>query len=508
MSDITVRRWGSGGMAGLIGSLAAAALLAGLGAASCGSSETKCTDCAGGAGGTGGTTTTTTSSTTTTSVLTCEAGQLDCDGDASNGCEATSPCENGGHCAEAAGCSSGNCEDGFCAGPPVIVDLAGNAFVTTAAPNGTEAIDDINNTGLGGWSSTSAVISTYVWVTKPGPLGLGLVATPGDAPGATVRLSALGKSFDVQIQSAGAVRGGTVDVPTAGYLKIDLQGISKTGSTFGEVKSLELRGPANEAMVYADDPANYYWSRRGPSVHLVYDPTGVEYFYGEVKVPPGEDTIGSYFMVTGFSEGYAGIQVKSETERWIIFSVWDPAQGQTTLVRKGPNVTAGNFGGEGTGGQSYLVFPWVAGTTYKFLTKAQPDGAGATNYTNWFHAPENGQWVLMAEWTRPNTTTHLGGLYSFVEGFLSDNGYLGRKALFGNQWVRAPGGSWTEVTSAYFDGDATAKNEQRLDFDGGVEGGLFMLRNGGFFSDGGEAYVTLNRPATGTAPNIDLASLP
>ena len=40
--------------------------------------------------------------------------------------------------------------------------------------------------------------------------------------------------------------------------------------------------------------------------------------------------------------------VKSTTERWILFSVWDGDNGaKTTLVRKAPNVVDNSFGGEG-----------------------------------------------------------------------------------------------------------------------------------------------------------------
>jgi hypothetical protein len=92
-----------------------------------------------------------------------------------------------------------------------------------------------------------------------------------------------------------------------------------------------------------------------------------------MSIPEGQDTLGSYFMANGFRGGYFGIQVNSPSERWILFSVWDAQNGErTTLVRKGEGVVDNNFGGEGTGGQSYLVFNWKAGTTYRFITRASP----------------------------------------------------------------------------------------------------------------------------------------
>ena len=43
-----------------------------------------------------------------------------------------------------------------------------------------------------------------------------------------------------------------------------------------------------------------------------------------MTIPKNNDVVGSYFMANGFAEGYFGIQVNSETERRILFSVWSP----------------------------------------------------------------------------------------------------------------------------------------------------------------------------------------
>jgi hypothetical protein len=52
----------------------------------------------------------------TCTLTACNAGHYDCDGNPGNGCEAT-PCGSGSHCATGAGCSSGVCQNGFCATP-------------------------------------------------------------------------------------------------------------------------------------------------------------------------------------------------------------------------------------------------------------------------------------------------------------------------------------------------------------------------------------------------------
>ena len=79
----------------------------------------------------------------------------------------------------------------------------------------------------------------------------------------------------------------------------------------------------------------------------------------------------SYYMVAGFGEGYFGMQYNSPTERRVLFSVWSPFDTQDPkliadaqkikLLRKGKDVHIGEFGNEGSGGQSYLLYPWKAG---------------------------------------------------------------------------------------------------------------------------------------------------
>ncbi|RYG03426.1 MAG: DUF5077 domain-containing protein, partial [Chitinophagaceae bacterium] len=255
------------------------------------------------------------------------------------------------------------------------VPLAGNAYITTLG-----AAEEINENGLANWTSQTAVTSTYFRVSKKGLLSIGL---RGKVVGgnSTVKLTVNGKSFNVKLsgEAVTSYPAGNITLTDTGYIKVDLQGVSKTGNYFGDIAEILIGGPATTGdLVFANDPENYYWSRRGPSCHLNYTipSEDKEYFYSELTVPEGEDVPGSYFMANGFGEGYFGIQVKSATERWILFSVWDPAEGNgmTQLVRKGDDITAQRFGGEGTGGQSYMVFNWKAGTAYKFLTRGKPDG--------------------------------------------------------------------------------------------------------------------------------------
>lgn len=389
------------------------------------------------------------------------------------------------------------------------VPLGGNAFITHATPKATELVVDA---GLANWTDPSTVVSTYFSPRAAGVLHVALVGSLNGATSSTVRVSIGDSTYRVAL-SGGSKKiydVGTVYLAHPGYIKVELQGISKKGDYFGDIAAIQVSGSATADGVYfANDPANFYWSRRGPSVHLGYTvPANTEYFYNEVTVPRGEDPVGSYFMANGFNSGYFGMQVNSAKERRMLFSVWDSDNGgKTTLVRKGPNVVDNTFGGEGTGGQSYLVYRWVAGHTYKFITRARPDGTGNTAFSAWFYAPETQVWQFIATWNRPSTDSYLVGNYSFVENFDVNQGYRGRAAGYANQWALGRDGHWTEVTSTRYDADATGENKQRMDFAGGIADGHFFLRNGGFFSDT-VADQNFNRPATRIAPDVDVSKLP
>src|SRR5690606_27046606 len=179
---------------------------------------------------------------------------------------------------------------------------------------------------------------------------------------------------------------GTVEIGTfpvsAGYVAIEIQGFEKSGTFLGDISDILIGGPAAEGAITYVPTDNFYFGRRGPSANIGYPvPTGkeVKWFYNEITVPEGSDVIGSYFMANGFGEGYFGIQVNSPTERRVLFSIWSPfetddpneipEEDRIQLLGAGNGVTVGEFGNEGSGGQSFLVFDWKVNTTYKFLLK-------------------------------------------------------------------------------------------------------------------------------------------
>ncbi|WP_412850905.1 DUF3472 domain-containing protein [Chryseobacterium sp. PMSZPI] len=400
------------------------------------------------------------------------------------------------------------------------VPVAGNSFLTVK-PSGASEV--ITSTKLGNWTNSNTVISTYFRVSTTGIVKIGLKASvPSGTSIVKVTIGNISKNVSLTGSAYTDYTVGDFTVSTPGYVKVDLQGVSKTGGYFADVTDVTFSGTASTGTnIYSNDPSYYYWARRGPSCHLNYViPTtnNISYYYNEVKVPVGEDKIGSYFMANGFSAGYFGMQVNSATERRILFSVWSPfdtddpnnipPDHKIILNRAGTNVTIGEFGNEGSGGQSYYKYNWSAGQTYKFLLKGEPDGNGKTDFTAWFLSPDTTTWKLIASWKRPQTSTYLKNFYSFVENFNPENGYQGRKAEFKNQWVRTSDGSWIAVSGAKFSVDNTYNAQQRIDAMGGTNSNTFFLQNGGFFnttvSPGSQFFIT----APTQAPNIDFSTLP
>jgi len=404
----------------------------------------------------------------------------------------------------------------------ITVPLGGNGWLS----KGAKAV--INEKGLTNWVSDKDVITVYLRPETTGSLNISLKLLVPD--GKSVITVTVGKkvfSKAVSNKDTAVVNFGTIKVYKPGYIALQLKGTSKTGNEYAQVTDIIANGTAlNKGAAYVkDNKGNYfYWGHRGPSVHLNYDAPDeaknkVEWFYNEVTVPVGEDVIGSYFMADGFTGGYFGMQVNSPTERHILFSIWSPfvtddPKGipdslKIRLLKKGDAVHAGEFGSEGSGGQSYLNYPWVAGKTYTFLIHAQADSiAKTTIFTAYFKEKAESNWQLIASFKRPKSGFYLKGLYSFLENFEPDMGTVTRKVLFGNQWLRDTEGKWYAINNALFTGDATAKINYRKDYSGGVNGDQFYLRNCGFFDDFTILKTKLTRKQDTQSPVIDFDRLP
>ena len=371
--------------------------------------------------------------------------------------------------------------------------------------------------GLTGWKNPNLKVLWFGDIKTPGAVDAAVaLRLPADAV-SKLRLTVAGQAHEAEVKGAGTnlvtARFGKFDIKEPGYQKFALESLNESGQPFGDLDGLVLDGVNTNTAHFNLQPR-----RNAASVHLAYPSpkgTNVAAFYCEMTGV--EDPVATYYMACGWHRGYFGMQVNSKTERRIIFSVWDSGgeavdrnkvadTNRVTLIAKGERVSSGDFGNEGTGGHSHLVYPWKTGEKQRFLVTAQPTNGTFTVYSGyWFH-PDQKKWMLISSWRAPKDGSWLRGLYSFSENFGGSNGHLQRKALYGNQWIRTDRGDWLEVTTASFSHDRTGKSD-RLDRFMGVEHGEFFLSQGGFvpgFTKFGEPFT---RPASGQPPAIQLPPL-
>lgn len=402
------------------------------------------------------------------------------------------------------------------------VPVYGNAYITT--PGGQVKVD--NAAGIRNWSVSSAVVSMWFRVGRPGTLHLALYGT--SAMSSTIEATVNGETMTATAlkPTADTVILGKTEIAEAGYVRVDLKGVKRSGVDFGQYSALKIGGSAtegtgNEKVTYVPTEGDWpYWGRRGPSVHMKYDISGlsnVRCFYNELTVPEGMDPYGMYAMANGFTGGYMGMQVAGDGRR-VLFSVWStyttdnpneiPDEYTVEVVRKGAGVTAKEFGGEGSGGQSFLPYDWKAGETYKFLTEVVHDPASnSTTYTGYF-CGHDGVWRLITAMRQPHPSakTYLNP-HSFLENFQVDYGWIPRRVDYNNQWAMTADGVWHELKKGTFTNDSTAQNGIRLDYAGGADENGFYLRNCGFFNDKTDYGTVFTRTTPGVQPDVDLEAL-
>lgn len=365
--------------------------------------------------------------------------------------------------------------------------------------------------GVTGWDDPAQKVIWFGNIKNAGQLDCSVTVRLAAGAETKLRLTVAGTSREATARGTAdgpvAVDFGAFDIGAAGYQRFQLESLNDKGRDAGTIDALVIAGPAAEKAQF-----NLKSRRNTASVHLAYPTAGVtniDAFYCEVtpKVAP----LWTYFEACGWHRGYFGMQVNSPTERRIIFSVWDSGSehddrgkvandDRVTLIAKGDDVYAGDFGHEGTGGHSHLVYDWKTGEKQRFLVTAKVADPTHTIYSGyWFH-PAQKKWVLISSWKAPKDGEYLHGLYSFVEDFNGDNGLLNRKALYGNQWYRTADAQWHEQTVATFSHDPTGRSD-RFDRFMGVEDGQFFLSTGGFIPGSTKFGTRFDRPPTGRPPS-------
>ncbi len=312
---------------------------------------------------------------------------------------------------------------------------------------------------------------------------------------------------------------GTLMNLNIGYHFVEIISSKNFDTTPSIFKSLIVDHSIPDAIQF--NKSNYMGAA---STHLRYtvpEDSAIQWFYTEVKVPDEvKNSVNAYYETNGFHSGYGGLQINNPNERRFIFSIWslfktdDPKQIPNDYIvhlnKKGNGVFTGDFGDEGSGGHSHLVFPWKTNTTYRFLSGITALKGDSATYVGYYAAPNDGyQWHLLSKWTQHKTDTKTGfkHLYAFVENF-GDNGDDYFKAYYSNQWAITFNGNWIELTEAKFTTTANLKTHQRFDYGAGVEDGKFYMFTGGFSKVKNiNAGDIISRPATGKHITIDFKKL-
>lgn len=374
----------------------------------------------------------------------------------------------------------------------------------------------ITKNGVKNWSKNT--LRTYFYIHKPTEISLGFNAKK------ITNNSKLNISFngeEKQVLSLKKTDSSKIFINNykiikAGYYYLDIENINQNNSL--NIDAILIGSTDEKNIDFSRD--DFYWSHRGPSTHLNYQIPDkikkVQYYYSEINVPKENDVVGTFYMANGFQYGYFGIQVNSEVERRILFSVWSPyktddptsipKEFRIQLLKKGKGVTTGKFGNEGSGGQSFKVFNWKPDLNYKFLLKAVPFKDNTTNFTAYFYDPEVKKWNLIASFKRPKTQEYLKRFHSFLECFIPKQGTIERKAFYKNQWVYNKEG-WHEINSFKFSADNTARKKNRLDYAGGVNNDAFYLKGFGFFNENSKIGAVFTKDKTNKPPQIDFNKL-
>ena len=395
------------------------------------------------------------------------------------------------------------------------IPMAGNAFHTAPAPGG----KTLRRDGVLSWSDPSDVYSVFFHVDRAVELRLSIRASARDGE-SVIQTRVEDNEFVTTVggEEVNSHSIGTIRIRQPGYVGVDLQGQRREGETYAAIRELVVRtvDPDDELKVdyVRSNKGNmFYWGRRGPSVHLRYEvPRDVplRYAYTEITVPLGYDPIGSFYMANGFGQGYFGFQVNGKSERRVLFSVWSPFKTddpksipedqRVVALAHGKDVRIGEFGNEGSGGQSFLVFSMEGGDEVSVPDRGRA-GRGRQHDLHVMVRRGIGRPLAFDRVVSPTETDmHLRGFHSFLESFHPVHGHRERLGHYGNVWVGDVNGKWHECTQATFSVDATGRGRHRLDFDGGVRGRSFYLRNCGFFSGGKEPGQRFTRESGGADP--------
>ncbi len=219
----------------------------------------------------------------------------------------------------------------------------------------------------------------------------------------------------------------------------------------------------------------------------------------------------TYFEVLGWNPGgeaggYTGIQFG--TARNMIFSIWDPSNGQAiAAVYKEPGSRSNRFGGEGTGlhwDNTPIGDTWQLGVAYTFVCRAWPVQAGMSTHTQfglWTWEEATGRWTHHVTMDFPMADQGFAfGLNSFLELWAGYDPAF-RYVEFSGGWARTLAAGWRQLRTGGTDGGLTNPPPATQAM-GGVNGSSFFLRSGAGFASNASIAVSVPVLASPPAPPV------
>lgn len=142
----------------------------------------------------------------------------------------------------------------------LVVPLGGNSFITIKEKAGKETI---TNEGWENWQSEKAIFSTYIKVNKPGSFEvMALLNIPQGESKIRCTINNKSRLIGVNGTTDKEYTFGGWEITKAGYVRINMQGVSKTGSIFANIKELHIAGTSidDQTAYVKNNEGNYfYW---------------------------------------------------------------------------------------------------------------------------------------------------------------------------------------------------------------------------------------------------------
>jgi len=162
------------------------------------------------------------------------------------------------------------------------IPASGNSWVTNSQGNEERVI---KRSGIESWTDSGSIIRTFFRVEQTGAIDIAIRARVKSGQ-SEVNVSFENETKKITITNTeyDTVWVGTYTIAEPGYHYLDMQGAAKSASTFADVTDILIGGAAAQGKVYFVKE-DFYFGRRGPSVHLRYEKpeeaSDILYFYNE-----------------------------------------------------------------------------------------------------------------------------------------------------------------------------------------------------------------------------------